>query len=69
LVNPVSTAWSALAPYVQNIAEIERLIALRDWVGILERSSYEKNGVMVEKKSRTEASRLSACLRSEGGAV
>lgn len=49
LVNPVSTTWSALAPHVQKIAGIERLVALRDWVSVLEHNSYEKDGAMVEK--------------------
>jgi thioester reductase-like protein len=48
LVNPVSTTWSALAPHAQKLAGIERRVALRTWVEILEQSSNEKNGAIVE---------------------
>ncbi|KAE9365218.1 putative NRPS-like enzyme [Stipitochalara longipes BDJ] len=48
LVNPRPTTWSALAPHIQRLAGIKRMIALRDWVGLLEESSHEKNGAIVE---------------------
>jgi thioester reductase-like protein len=48
LVNPVSTTWSTLAPHAQKLAGIERQVALRDWIGLLEQSSHEKDGAIVE---------------------
>lgn len=63
LVYPVSTTWSALAPHVQKIAGIERLVALRDCVRILEHSSHEKDGVMVDKNP---ALKLQDFLRTLG---
>jgi hypothetical protein len=49
LVNPRTTIWSALVPNVQKIAGIEKLVALREWVEILEQSSLESNGAIVER--------------------
>ena len=48
LVNSRTTIWSALVPHVQTIAGIEKLVALREWVEILEQSSLESNGAIVE---------------------
>lgn len=62
LVYPVSTTWSALAPHVQKNRR-NRLVALRDWVGILEHSSHEKDGVMVDKNP---ALKLQDFLRTLG---
>ena len=48
LVNPQPTTWSVLGPHVQKIAGIERKVPLSDWVEILEQSSYEQNGAIVD---------------------
>jgi len=48
LVNPRSTTWSALAPYVQTLTGITRMVGLREWVEILDNSSHERNGAIIE---------------------
>jgi thioester reductase-like protein len=48
LVNPKAIVWSSLCSPVQQLAGISRAVTLKEWVRLLEESSKEKNGAIVD---------------------
>jgi thioester reductase-like protein len=48
LVNPKASTWSALCSPVQQLSGIPRAVRLKEWVRLLEDSSKERNGAIIE---------------------
>ncbi|KUJ09297.1 uncharacterized protein LY89DRAFT_690344 [Mollisia scopiformis] len=48
LVNPKAITWSEVRTDVQNFVGVEKTVTLKEWVSMLEQSSREKKGAVVE---------------------
>jgi thioester reductase-like protein len=48
LVNPKAATWSSLSKSVQKLTGISKTASLKDWVEVVDASSREKDGVIME---------------------